>query len=198
MVENFHSIKLNVLIKQTKYFCSTNCWKIWRNLDAWPRHAMPRHAIPNKTHINTTHTLTQSQKNRRKTHYTGMNASMLIFILFISLLFIFFSCNSSFSSRIQLILHTFIHRTCTVRSSSSSSRRSVKKLCKWEKRCETNWKLNVQCFDSNKLHCYCLLGPFPPLHLTHTSPSLECPFLSSYDFHFFSTNWTLQFCVILS
>lgn len=158
MVENFHSIKLNVLIKQTKYFCSTNCWKIWRNLDAWPRHA-----IPNKTYMHTTHTLTQSQKNRRKTHYTGMNASMLIFILFISLLFIFFSCNSSFSSRIQLILHTFIHRTCTVRSSSS---RSVKKLCKREKRCETNWKLNVQCFDSNKLHCYCLLGPFP-LSISH-------------------------------
>lgn len=54
-----------------------------------------------------------------------------------------------------------------------------------EKRCETSWKLNVQCFDSNKLHCYCLLS----------NPSLQTPFLSFRIFlSFFFTHWTL-FCV---
>lgn len=134
MVENFHSIKLNVLIKQTKYFCSTNCWKIRGNLDAWPRHA-----IPNKTYINTTHKLTQSQKNRRKTHYSSMNASMLIFILFISLLFTYFFSFVFFFSYLTNITHLYTEHVLF-----TLSRRCVKKLSKREEK-KMRDQLKIKC-----------------------------------------------------
>lgn len=130
-----------------------------------------------------------------------MNASMLI--LFISLLFIFFFLFFFFVffflySTNFTLLYTK-HILCLHHKKCKKNQRNR------EKRCETSRKLNVQCFESNKLHCYCLTvcTHIYTLALAHAHKFLSISqmsrfYLSVIFFFCFSTNWTLQFqfCVI--